>query len=124
MRLHNRNLQQLYVRPVNKDNRYVPGKVHKEIEYSSSDDTEDDSDKEEESTSNSEIKEEVYGEDDSNECDSYKKIGNQIDIEKNDNQEQDASVSSVENAENDQENDLVHQDIPHLHKILCNFSKF
>ena len=38
--------------------------------------------------------------------------------------EQDASVSSVENAENDQENDLVHQDIPHLHKILCNFSKF
>ena len=86
MRLHNRNLQQLYVKPVNKDNRYVPGKVHKEIEYSSSDDTEDDSDKEEESTSNSEIKEEVYGEDDSNECDSYKKIGNQIDIEKNDNQ--------------------------------------
>ena len=82
MRLHNRNLQQIYVKPVNKDNRYVPGKVHKEIEYPSSDDTEDDSDKEEESTSNSEVKEEVYGEDGSNECDSYKKIGNQIDIEK------------------------------------------
>ena len=39
----------LYVKPVNKGNRYVPGKVHKEIEYSSSDDIEDDSDKEEES---------------------------------------------------------------------------
>ena len=39
------------VKPVNKDNRCVPGKVHKEKEYSSSDDTEDDSDKEEENTS-------------------------------------------------------------------------
>ena len=47
------------VKPVNKDNRCVPGKVHKEKEYSSSDDNKDDNDKEEENTSNSEIKEEV-----------------------------------------------------------------
>ena len=54
------------VRPVNKANICDPGKVHKEKEYSSSDDTEDDSDKEEENTSNSEIKEEVYEENDRN----------------------------------------------------------
>ena len=51
------------VKPVNKDNRCAPGKVHKQKEYSSSDDTEDDSDKEEENTSNSEIKEELYEDD-------------------------------------------------------------
>ena len=89
------------VKPVNKDNRCVPGKVHKEKEYSSSDDTEDDSDKEEENTSNSEIKEEVYEDDDKNEGDSSSKIKNQIYVEKNDNQEQDTPVSSVENSEND-----------------------
>ena len=88
------------VKPVNKDNRCVPGKVHKEKEYSSSDDTEDDSDKEEENTSNSE-KEEVYEDDDKNEGDSSSKIKNQIYVEKNDNQEQDTPVSSVENSEND-----------------------
>ena len=38
------------VKPVKKDTRCVPGKVHKEKEYSSSDDTENDSDKEEENT--------------------------------------------------------------------------
>ena len=102
------------VKPVNKDNRCVPGKVHKEKEYSSSDDTEDDSDKEEENTSNSEIKEEVYEEDDRNEGDSSNKTENQIDVEKNDNHEQDTPVSSVEIAENDKENDLVHQDIQRL----------
>ena len=35
-------------------------------------------------------------------------------LTKNDTQEQDTPVSSVENAENDQENDLVHQDIQRL----------
>ena len=64
--------------------------------------------------SNSEIKEEVYEEDDRNEVDSSNKIENQIAVEKNDNQEQDTPVSSVENVENDQENDLVHQDIQRL----------
>ena len=64
--------------------------------------------------SNSEIKEEVYEEDDRNEVDSSNKTENQIAVEKNDNQEQDTPVSSVENAENDQENDLVHQDIQRL----------
>ena len=39
------------------------------------------------------------------------KIENQIDVEKNGNQEQHTLVSS---AENDQENDLVHQDIQRL----------
>ena len=34
-----------------------------------------------------------------------------INVENNDNQEQDARTSSVENVENDQENGLVHQDI-------------
>ena len=100
----------LDVKPVNKENRCVPGKVPKEKEYSSSDVTEDDIDKEEENTSNSKIKEEVYEEDDRNEDGSSNKIKNQIDVEKNDNQEQDTHVSSVKNAENDQENDLVHQD--------------
>ena len=42
-----------------------------------------------------------------NEGDSRNKIGNQIAVEKDDNQEQDTPASSVENAENDQENDLV-----------------
>ena len=102
------------VKPVNKDNRCAPGKVHKQKEYSSSDDTEDDSDKEEENTSNSEIKKEVYEEDDRNEGDSSTKIENQIAVLKNDNQEQDTPVSSVENAGNAQENELVHQDIQRL----------
>ena len=99
------------VKPVNNDNRCVPGKVHKENEYSSSDDTKDDNDKEEENTSNSEIKEEVYEKDDRNEGDSSNKIENQIVVAKNNNQEQDTPVCSVENAENNQENDLVHQDV-------------
>ena len=53
------------------------------------DDPEDGSDKEEENTSNSEIKEEVYEEDDRNEGDLSNKIENRrkIDVEKNDNQE-------------------------------------
>ena len=102
------------VKPVNKDNRCVPGKVHKETEYSSSNYTEDDSDKEEENTSNSQIKEVVYEEDGRNEGDSSNKIENQVAVEKNDNQEDDTPASSVENAENDQENDLVHQDIQRL----------
>ena len=51
------------VKLANKDNTCIPGKVHKEKEYSISDDTEDDSDKEEENTSNSEIKEELYEDD-------------------------------------------------------------
>ena len=101
------------VKPVNKDNRCAPGKVHKQKEYSSSDDTEDDTDKEEENTSNSEINKEVY-EDDRNEGDSSTKIENQIAVLKNDNQEQDTPVSSAENAGNDQENELVHQDIKRL----------
>ena len=101
------------VKPANKDNRCIPGKVHKEKEYSISDDTEDDSDKEEENTSNSEIKEEKYMKM-KNEVDSSSKIGNQIAVEKNGNQEQDTPVSSVENAENDQKNDLLHQDIQRL----------
>ena len=83
------------------------------------DDTEDGSDKEEENTSNSEIKEEVYEEDDRNEGDLSNKIenGRKIDVEKNDNQEQDTLVSSIENAEIDQENDLAHQDMQRLKKI-------
>ena len=101
------------VKPANKDNRCIPGKVHKEKEYSISDDNEDDSDKEEENTSNSEIKEEKYMKM-KNEVDSSSKIGNQIAVEKNGNQEQDTPVSSVENAENDQKNDLLHQDIQRL----------
>ena len=117
----------LDVKPVNKDNRYVPGKLHKEKEYSSSDDTEDDSDKEE-NTSKSEIKKEVYEEDDRSGGDSSNKIVNQIDVEKNDNQEQHTPVSSVENAENDRKNDLVHQDIQRLKdvtsrpksEVMCN----
>ena len=72
----------LDVKPVNKDYICVPGKVHKEKEYSSSDDTENDSDKEEENTSNSEIKEEVYEVDDRNEGDSSNKTENQIYVEK------------------------------------------
>ena len=35
-------------------------------------------------------------------------------LKKNENQEQDTPVSSVENAENGQENDLIHQDIQRL----------
>ena len=73
------------VKPVNKDNRYSPSKVHKEKEHLSSDDTEDDSGKEEENASNSEIKKEVYEEDDRNEGDSSNNIENQIAVEKNDN---------------------------------------
>ena len=42
-----------------------------------------------------------------NEGDSSNKIGNQIAVEKDDNQEQDTPASSVKNAENDQENDLA-----------------
>ena len=42
-----------------------------------------------------------------NEGDLSNKIGNQITVEKDDNQEQDTLASSVENAENDHENDLV-----------------
>ena len=38
-------------------------------------------------------------------------------LKKNDNQEQDTRVSSIENAENDQENDLAHQDMERLKKI-------
>ena len=72
----------LDVKPVNKDNGCVPGKVLKEKEYSSSDVTEDDIAKEEENTSNSEIKEEVYEEDDRNEGGSSNKIKNQIDVKK------------------------------------------
>ena len=101
------------VKPVNKDNICAPGKVHKQKEYSSSDGTEDNTDKEEENTSNSEIKKEVY-EDDRNEGDSSTKIENQIAVLKNDNQEKDTPVSSAENAGNDQENELVHQDIQRL----------
>ena len=62
-------------------------------------------------TSNSEIKEELYEKDDRNEGDSSNKIENQIAVAKNNNQEQDTPVCSVENAENNQENNLVHQDI-------------
>ena len=57
-------------------------KVQKENEYSSSDDTKDGSDKEEQNTSNSEIKEEVYEEDDRNESDPSNKTENQIAVEK------------------------------------------
>ena len=118
----------LDVKPVNKDNRYVRGKLHKEKEYSSSDDTEDDSDKEEENTSKNEIKKEVYEEDDRSGVDSSNKTVNQIDVEKNDDQEQHTPVSSVENAENDQKNGLVHQDIQRLKdvtsrpksEVMCN----
>ena len=83
------------------------------------DDTEDGSDKEEENTSNSEIKEEVYEEDDRNEDDLSNKVESRrkIDVEKNDNQEQNTPVSSIENAENDQENDLAYQDMQRLKKI-------
>ena len=83
------------------------------------DDTEDGSDKEEENTSNSEIKEEVYEEDDRNEGDLSNKVESRrkIDVEKNDNQEQNTPVSSIENAENDQENDLAYQDMQRLKKI-------
>ena len=67
--------------------------------------------KKEENTSNSEIKEEVYKEYERNEEDSSNVTENQIDVANNDNQEQDIPASGVENVENDQENDIVHQDI-------------
>ena len=67
----------LGVKPVNKDNRCVPGNAHNEKEYSSSDDSEDDSDKEEENTSNNKIKEEVHKEEDRNDEDSSNEIENQ-----------------------------------------------
>ena len=87
------------VKPVNKDNRCNdPSTVHKEKE----------------NTSNSEIKEQVYEKDNRNEGDSSNKIENQRAIEKYDNQESDTPASSVKNAENYQENDLVHQDIQRL----------
>ena len=65
-------------------------------------------------TSNSEIKEEVYEEDDRIEGDLSNRIENQIDFEKNDNQEQDIQINCVENVENDQEHELVYQDIQRL----------
>ena len=70
----------LGVKPVNIDNRCVPGNAHNEKEYSSFDDSEDDSDKEEDNTSNNEIKEEVYEEDDRNDEDSSNEIENQNQI--------------------------------------------
>ena len=70
------------VKLVNKDNICVPCKVHKEKEYSSFDDTEDESDKKEENTSNSEIRQEVYEEEHRNKGASNTEIENQIDVEK------------------------------------------
>ena len=71
------------------------GNAHEEKEYSSSDYSEDNSYKKEENALNSEIKEEIYEEDDRNEEDSGNKIENQIDVENNDNQEQGTPPSSV-----------------------------
>ena len=65
-------------------------------------------------TSNSEIKEQVYEEDDRIEGDLSNRIENQIDFEKNDNQEQNIQINCVENVENDQEHELVYQDIQRL----------
>ena len=93
---------------------------HKEKEYPSSDDSEDDSGNEEENTWDIEITEEVHDEGNRNEKDSSKETENQIHVENNDGQEQHTSVSKVKNVENDQENDLIHQDIQRLKR--CNFT--
>ena len=74
---------------------YITGNVHEEKEYSSSDYSEDNSYKKEENALNSEIKEEIYEEDDRNEEDSSNKIENQRDVENKDNQEQRTPPSSV-----------------------------
>ena len=84
------------IEPANKGNRCISGNVHKQKEYSSSDDCKDDSD-EEENVSNSEIKEGIYEKVNRNEENLSNEIENQIDLENNDKQEQDT----------DQKNDQI-----------------